>query len=892
MFLLHADQAAVSGQSLGGKAQTLASLAGRAIAIPEWCVVLPAAFEHSLTPEQRQWAEAGQMSAVFDSLHLATDLVAELDQAVQRLCPDGDLVAVRSSALDEDGLHHSFAGQLESFLFVPAAEVAARVVAVWRSGFSDRLLAYRREQGLTAMPSVPAVVIQRMVQAEVAGVAFSAHPITGQRRVALVSAVAGVGEALVSGAADAETYEVDRAGQVLRQTAVTEPPLLHTAQVQAIAQLARRVETLLGRPQDIEWAIERGQLYLLQARPITTLATVPDPDGALSLWDNSNIVESYSGVTTPLTYSFARRAYAGVYREFCRLMRVPQEAITQQDHTFNCMIGLVQGRVYYNLLNWYRVLALLPGFAVNRRFMEQMMGVKEELPAEVLASVQSATMGDRVKDGLRLAYTLVGLVQNGMTLPRQIRRFYHRLDRALTSASTDLTLQRLDELAAHYRALEHQLLTRWDAPLVNDFFAMIFYGVLRKLATAWCGDADGTLQNNLLSGEGGMVSAEPARCVRNMAETAQAHAALIASLCDGTLPAIVQQMARVPEFQAQYEAYLQQFGDRCLEELKLESPTLHDDPLLLLRSVGYLARQRATAPQAPTPLADAAVDLRHQAEQRVHQALRRQPLRRLIFNWVLRQTRARVRDRENLRFERTRLFGHVRRVFLEMGKRLYAQNQLNHPRDVFYLTLEELLGQVDGTTTCAQVTELVALRQAEFEHYRHLPPPPNRFSTRGAVHPLQPFVSASPARDSRTESVGADERQGLGACPGGVRAEVQVITNPKTAVLKPGCILVAEQTDPGWIMLFPAASGLLVERGSVLSHSAIVAREMGIPAIVSLPGVTQWLRDGDWVELDGSTGRVRRLPRESAEQDGSSSDSVTDPSRGAIAPGRATHAAP
>ena len=147
-----------------------------------------------------------------------------------------------------------------------------------------------------------------------------------------------------------------------------------------IAALARRSAALFGQPQDIEWAIEGGRIYLLQSRPITTLRNLPDPDGVLNIWDNSNIIESYSGVTTPLTFSFARSVYEGVYRQFCRILRVPERKIAANDHTFSRMLGLIQGRVYYNLLNWYRVLALLPGFTVNRRFMEQMMGVRESLP--------------------------------------------------------------------------------------------------------------------------------------------------------------------------------------------------------------------------------------------------------------------------------------------------------------------------------------------------------------------------------------------------------------------------------------------------------------------------------------------------------------------------------
>jgi pyruvate,water dikinase len=198
----------------------------------------------------------------------------------------------------------------------------------------------------------------------------------------------------------------------------------------------------------------------------------------------------------------------------------------------------------------------------------------------------------------------------------------------------------------------------------------------------------------------------------------------------------------------------------------------------------------------------------------------------------------------------------VRRVFVEIGKRFCALDLLEAPRDIFYLEVEEILGFISGTATCTDLKGLVALRKAEFAGYREPPAPDDRFETFGIVYQGNAFRGATAATEG-TQS--EDERKGIGCCPGIVRGPVRVITDPRTAELAPGTILVAERTDPGWVLLFPAASGLLVERGSLLSHSAIVAREMGLPAIVSLPGVTRWLKDGDTVEMDGSTGVVRRI---------------------------------
>jgi pyruvate,water dikinase len=277
---------------------------------------------------------------------------------------------------------------------------------------------------------------------------------------------------------------------------------------------------------------------------------------------------------------------------------------------------------------------------------------------------------------------------------------------------------------------------------------------------------------------------------------------------------------------------LEKFGDRCLDELKLESPTLHDDPLLLLRSVGRVALQ----PKAiDTDTESAEVAVRRRAENAVGQALARSPLKHLVFRWVLKHARARIRDRENLRFERTRLFGRVRRIFIELGRRFNALDLLESPRDIFYLELNEITGFVDGTTSTTRIKDLVALRTAEFESHRHAQAPADRFETHGTVHQGHRFEPAAGSEDL----LAADALKGIGCCPGVIRGPVRVVTDPRNATLQSGEILVAERTDPGWVMLFPCA--------------------MGIPAVVSVSGVTRWLKDGDWVELNGSSGTVRRI---------------------------------
>ena len=824
--------ASTQGAALGGKAGTLAALHGRELAIPAWFAVLPEAFTEIREPN----------GAVTPGLTSAA--VRELSAGLQQLAPHDGQWAVRSSAHEEDGQQHSFAGQLETFLRVPTADVPDRVLAVARSAASERVRAYREQRQLPAATRPPAVIVQRMVEAEVAGVAFGADPVTGQTDRVIVTAVSGLGDALVDGTANADTWQVDPAGGLLTRQTAGPLPVLEDAQIVAVAALARRLGLIFGGPQDVEWAIAGGVLYLLQARPITTLP----PRGPQTIWDNSNIIESYSGVTTPLTFSFARRAYEGVYRQFCQILAVPHRKLRAQDQTFRNMIGLVQGRVYYHLINWYRVLALLPGFTLNRRFMEQMMGVKEELPAEVLADLGAASLRARVRDGLDLAFSVVALIANHFLLPRKIRLFQARLNAALAPAGPPLTARSPEELIAHFRDLEVRLLTRWDAPLLNDFFAMIFFGVLRRLTTKWLDDTEGTLSNDLLCDEGGIISAEPARRIAELARLAASKPELVTALCDRSRSEIEAMLPGYPEFAAGYAEYLAVFGERCLEELKLETLTLHDDPLMLLRAIGQFARTSGSRPAVPTGIAP-----RILAEQRCQAALSGQRMRRWIFGWVLRNTRARVRDRENLRFERTRLFGRVRRLFVELGRHRHASGHLADPRDIFHLELDEALAL--PAPAAVELRERVARRQAEFARYRAMPAPPRRFTTEGEITAHTLWT----APDTIAPDSSGETRRGLGCCPGIVRGRVRKVTDPRSANLHPGEILVAERTDPGWILVFPSAAALLIERGSLLSHSAIVARELRLPAIVAIDGLTAWLQDGDEVELDGRTGWVRRL---------------------------------
>lgn len=800
---------------VGGKAASLARLAAAGFNPPAFFTITADAFR------------AGRSGPTAQS-----GLRPALSKALKTL-GEGPF-AVRSSGHAEDGADHSHAGQFDTVLNVAAGDVLAATKQVWQSGFSDTVATYRavRSGGAAA---APAIVVQRMIAAQVSGVAFSADPVSGRRDLVVISAIAGFGDALVSGEEDGQTWIIGAEPQSPNAQSpnaqAPDDPILTPEQVTAVADLARRAQAYFGTPQDIEWAIDANGLHILQARPITTpLRALPKDDTALTIFDNSNIVESYPGMVSPLTYSFAVHVYARVYRAFVRLLGVRDTTIAANGAVFDNMLGRLDGRVYYNLVNWYRALALLPGFALNRAYMETMMGVSEPMPDEITQSIGPAPLTGwrKGREYLRVGHVGLRLLWSAFRLPATRRGFYARLNTALNS-DLDLETATPTQLAAEYRQIESTLLDRWDAPLVNDFLCMIAFGASRNMLEKWLGPDGLKLHNDLMIGQGDIVSAEPAQRIAKMG------ALVPDGVTDQTFEAA---LAGCSALKIEYDSYLAKFGDRCTEELKLESIPLTQDPAQLIYAILAHAQRPATAHAA--------------ARDPDWQALfPRNPLRRFVAKHVIRWTKSRVRDRENLRFERTRIFGHARQVFLAMGREFAARGLIDQPRDVFHLTTHEVLGAVEGFGLSSDLKSVIGQRQAEDVASSARADPAARIEIRGPAIYVPQTAKAAAVQTGST-------RSGTGCSAGTVTARARVIRDPRTERLDPGDILVARHTDPGWIAVFSNASAIVVERGSLLSHSAIVARELGIPCVVGLKDATLWVKNGEQLQVDGATGEVRK----------------------------------
>lgn len=801
-----------------------------------------------------------QCIKTIEAFEFSTDTLAALKKALPS--SQSGQYAVRSSAIPEDGSEHSFAGQFESYLYVTADEIPHFIKEVWKSIFSERVVTYVNEKGLPPIEKI-SVIIQVMIDPEVSGVAFGANPHTGDADEKVICSVYGVGEGIVSGTLNADTYTyandqwkadlVQKAEKGMRgadgQVQYTTVPKeiqtaasLDTKECEEIKSILEQLNTELNAPQDIEFAILDEELYLLQTRPVTGIKNRSKENRII--WDNSNIVESYPGVTTPLTFSYIRSAYRNVYQQLALLMGASQKTVDENEAVFANMLGLIRGRVYYNLLSWYRVLALFPGYSLNARFMETMMGVKERFDLERKSNMSKLSAVYRTGVMLlRIAYHL-------FTIKKTSSRFLKDVNAALQRMK-DLPIDEMSvvQLKRTWIDLDTELTPKWKAPLINDSFAMIYFGRLKKFIEKYQLSENPNVQNDLLCGSQDIISVEPIHKSIALATSIQRDKALT-DLFLTKSPEEVWEAIKGQPIQDEIMTYIDRFGDRCVGELKLETISFKQDPSLFIQTLQSFVRQNVTTASTASGMD---LKLRSAAEKEVFSALQHKPYKKYRFKKLLLKTRYFVSNRENLRYERTRVFGITRTIFSAIGDR-FAENQLiENPRDIFYLSMEEIFDYIDGTAVQNELKPLIATRKVEFQTYEDTPAPSDRITTYGAVPINNDFYAATNIAPEEGDLTGQ------GCCPGVIKAKVRIVHHPGDIDSLDGDILVTTSTDPGWVTLFPTASAILVERGSLLSHSAIVSREMGIPCIVGVNNLLNTLKDGELVEMNGSTGIIKRL---------------------------------
>jgi phosphohistidine swiveling domain-containing protein len=787
---------------------------------------------------------------------------------------------------------HSFAGMFSSFLYQKELEdVEKSILRCWASAYTHRCLEYRLKNKLSTQNIGMGVVIQKMVNSDVSGVMFTRNPMDQADRVnIIVEAVFGQCEGLVSGILEADNFKFDRnteeveintikkesqfiksstgAGlvQVELEESLQEAATLTEEQVAEVALLGKNLETIYNMPLDIEWAYERDKLYIVQMRPITTnppLAFYNDSiNGSKAvLWDNSNIVESFAGVTTPLTFSLTKEAYAIVYRQTCRILDVPEKVITQFDDSFENMLGFIRGRVYYNLINWYKLLFLVPGSASNKGFMETMLGVKEELNDEQQELFNFVDEAPKYSTAKKIT-VLTKLMYKFITIKSVVRDFTDNFNTIYQEyLDTDFSKKSLRELKAAYERWNNNVTYSWKAPIINDFLVMFFFGVLKKLTEKWIPQGDETLnlQNDLLCGQGEIESTMPTITLMKLAAKYDTNPRFQTLFMENEIEQILNFMKKeeYAEVKHDLDDYLYKYGFRCNNEQKLEEEDLTTNPDFIIDALKSYIRSKS---YSINEMKEREHKIKNKAEGIVRAHIK--GLKRIIYFFVLKHARNAVKNRENMRFLRSKSFGISRRIFRTMDSHLHALGIIDNKGDAFYLTYREIFDFIDGKAESMKLNQLANIRRAEFDEYRGEDDPPDRFLTYGiagaSVREMQIIRSGDLLKNKMRVSDDPNLVYGISCCPGVIKGKVRVAESIEDARNLDGEILITKRTDPGWVPLFPSCSGLIVERGSLLSHSAVIARELGLPTIVGVSAsIMSKLQTGDMVELNATQGEIR-----------------------------------
>jgi len=845
---------------VGGKARNLFHMKAMGLNVPSWVVIPQETLLHIVPADIQNDFDKSK-----EYIH-QLPIIAQLEEEILNYFPSSVYFAVRSSAIDEDGAEHSFAGQFESYLYVTKENLFESIKKVWLSAFSDRVKAYHANNLIHQKFGI-AVIVQQMIDAEVAGVAFGINPANGNRNEKIISAVYGLGEGLVSGELNSDNFIVagskitsqlakkteqvvldnqNKKGTAKKSVEIDKQntACLNDCQIKEIVDILEICKKEYIKPQDIEFAFKENKLYLLQSRPITNLNKIPDINSEYIVWDNSNIIESYPGITSPLTFSFIIKMYEAVYVQFAQLMGVSKKDTDENAAVFANMLGILNGRVYYNLLSWYKALAMLPGYSINAEFMEKMMGVKERFHLE-----ESKTKRSKFKERLRVLNMVFILLKNLRALPKMRIKFQKDFSKIMKEYDA-IDFNKCDayKLMNLYLVFEQTLLKKWKAPLVNDFFAMIYFGVAQKLVIKYKISDNPAFYNDLLCGAKDIISTEPVKRSLEIA-TQIANDSVMKKLFLENTPAIIWKNLENnnSSIKQLIDEYIVKFGERCVGELKLETITYKQNPLSFIKIIKSYVEQGVTN---DSKKGDIEMQLRRDAENMVKSKLSGKPIKKMLFNYFLNKSRDLVSNRENLRYERTRGFGVVREIFCAIGDNFYSEGIIEESRDIFYLTKEEIFDFIKGTSVNSDLKGLINNRKKERTAYES-----NRTSERIKTYGI--VYQGNNFNQKKEQALGDADLKGIGCCPGRVKARVQVIHNPDEVENLNGDILVTSSTDPGWVTLFPTASAILVERGSLLSHSAIVSREMGKPCIVGISNLLDILKTGDMVEMDGSTGEVK-----------------------------------
>ncbi len=873
-----ADAADLPSSVIGGKARALGRLREAGLPVPPGYVIPSALLEREMPPPANRSDEAGDPGvAARDGTGTSTPdpsprLRETLSGVLRALAPSS--VAVRSSAATEDGETASYAGQFDTILGVEdLEEVAGAVRRCWEAAGAEHVAAYRRaregEAGSATRPDPEArpgsgpgdpeegtgfaVILQRMVPAEAAGVAFTADPRTGDRNVVVVEAVAGLGEGLVSGERTPERWRVPvgetstaregtageegRTGEGLGagdpQREGGPERVLEPEAARRIAELALEAEEVLagngGRGADVEWAVAGETVHLLQARPITAgteVAPVPvepePPESGFWFRDAAHFPRPFHPLFSSIYVPRYEEAVAGAFEEFGLL---------------------VEGLRIREIGGWPYSRIVPPGGKDGPAPPSWLLWLLSRLAPplrERMARAREAMEEDRA----------------GEHVERWWEEWRPELDGWIRRADR-VDLEEVDrrELARHF----DDAVETFDRALTIHFrlFPPFFLAVSDLVF--FCREELGWEKGRaaeLLAGRSG-TSSEPGRALEELAAAAAESDAAREALADPGADVLEQLERRAPEFAREFRVYQQRYGLRVLH-YDFGTPTFRERPEMVLGLV------RNQLEGGDGDRADGVEELRERRIREAREALEGRPGARERFDELLERAHRAYPVREDNEFFALSVLGILRYTSLEVGRRMTAEGHLDRPDGVLFLEENEVRDWLEGprdltgTARRRRGERRWALANLGPPSYGEDPgPPPDPSALPDAGERVLRALLWTVDNDLQTEAPEVDALAGVGASPGSYTGPVRVVRSEEEfGKVRSGDVLVCPITSPTWSVLFPSVGALVTDAGGLLSHPAIIAREFGVPAVLATGSATEELEDGQVVTVDGATGRV------------------------------------
>lgn len=747
----------------------------------------------------------------------------------------GKLYAVRSSASVEDSPENSFAGIFETKLFV--SDIISAVKEVWLSLFEKKSLQYCRDRNIPWSNLKMNVVIQEMINGEKSGVLFQANP-SGKITEQVIVAGWGLGQGIVDEEADTdryiiEDYEIKESNIQNKKVALvyeegnlqkTEVPLnrqeisvLNQSEIEKLLTASVIISTHTTHFMDIEFTFKDGVLFVLQARPITTLPSKKH----VHIFDNSNIAENYPGFSSPLTYTGLSRGYSKNFKNLIRYIGFKDEDWAHLNNSLEHLVGYWGGQIYYNLNNWYSVYTLLP-FGAEKAIasFNEMVGIHSGSLIDI--PKRRFTRKIRILAKILPRFFSFFLFENSyhQKYKKQFKDLYVEYQNASSEAKSAFEVIQL------IQKLDNDYLSMIKIPLFNDFFSSILNYQCRKFAKELFPENGEQLYNDLLSNREDLESSKAIYSLIELAEMIRKN------------PDIEN-----ADFRRKLAIHFDRFGDRSQWEMKLEVPTARETPETTLK----LIREYAEAGLTKEDQRKREKEKSENARKKFNSLVFRKPIKSLLFKFLFSKCTEALAFREDSRFDRVRFKGLSRNLILKLGSIMADKKWINDPEDLFYLTYDEVISLVHDSFGTGYWMELINLRKKHLSQYKNLKLP-DRILTNDLVSVKKFGVNSSVSTSGLIKGI---------PCSGGkVETECEVVLDLNHAPSLNGKILVAERTDPAWGYFFVGVKGIIIEKGSMLSHAAIISRELGIPCIINVKNATQIFKSGMKIRMNGDTGEI------------------------------------